>query len=167
MLINKVFLLLLMLVLPACSWLRPSAPATLPLPPVRVITETVQLEIYQPPLPPPIQFDDVQWFVITENNVDDKIAEVKRFTGTDFVLFGMTPQSYENMAYNFQESRRYILQLLEIINYYREATKVKGTEGWLEANQTQQNNQLERTPDVQELPPEPETSWFRRILPGR
>jgi hypothetical protein len=163
---NKLLLLSLIVVLPACSWLRPSAPTPLPLPPVKVITETVQLEIYQPPLPPSIQFDDVQWFVLTENNLDDKIAEVKRFTGTDFVLFGMTPQSYENMAYNFQENRRYILQLLEIVKYYREATKVKGTEGWLEANQTQQTNQLERTTEIQQQPAEPQTSWFRRILPG-
>lgn len=123
-----------------CSWLKPVQPTPLPLPPVTVITETVQVEIYQPPLPPPIRFDDVQWFVLTENNIEEKIAEVKRFTGTDFVIFGMTPQSYENMAYNFQENRRYTLQLLEIIRYYREATKPRGAEGWLEQNQTKQTN---------------------------
>jgi hypothetical protein len=161
---NKIFLLSLIVVLPACSWLKPAGP--LPLPPVKIITETIQLEIYQPPLPPPIQLDDVRWFVITENNLDDKISEVKRFTGTDFVVFGMTPQSYENMAYNFQENRRYILQLLEIIKYYREATNIKGTEGWLEANQLQQNNQIERATITPEQPAAPKTSWFRRLLPG-
>ena len=41
---------------------------------------------------------DVQWFVVTKENVEDKIAEVENYTGTDFVIFGMTPQSYENMA---------------------------------------------------------------------
>jgi len=161
---NKLFLLSFMIVLPACSWLKPATP--LPLPPVTIITETIQLEIYQPPLPPPIQLDDVRWFVVTENNLDDKIEEVKRFTGTDFVLFGMTPHSYENMAYNFQENRRYILQLLEIIKYYREATNVKGSEGWLETNQQQQNSQLERTTITQEQQAGPGVGWFRRLFSG-
>ena len=103
----------------------------------------MQLEIYQPPLPPEISLDDVQWFVLTENNMQDKVAEVKRFTGAEFVVFSMTPQSYENMAYNLQEIRRYIRQQTEIIKYYREATKPKGPEGWLEENAIRQNNQLE------------------------
>lgn len=137
----------MLIILPGCSsfslfgGLR--APQSLPLPPVKIITETVQLEIYQPPLPPEIRLDEVQWFVLTENNMDDKIAEVKRFTGSEFVIFGLTPQSYENMAYNLQEIRRYIRQQTEIIKYYREATKVKGSEGWLETNNQRQINQIE------------------------
>lgn len=38
-----------------------------PLPPVKVITETVEVEIYQPPLPPEIQLNDVQWKIITNS----------------------------------------------------------------------------------------------------
>ena len=36
-----------------------------PLPPVKVITETVEVEIYQPPLPREIALADVDWKVIT------------------------------------------------------------------------------------------------------
>ena len=36
-----------------------------PLPPVKVITETVEVEIYATPLPPEIQLNDVEWKVIT------------------------------------------------------------------------------------------------------
>lgn len=36
-----------------------------PLPPVKVITETVEMEIYQPPLPKEIKLSDVDWKVIT------------------------------------------------------------------------------------------------------
>jgi hypothetical protein len=36
-----------------------------PLPPVKVITETVEVEIYSPPLPPEIELNDVDWKVIT------------------------------------------------------------------------------------------------------
>lgn len=36
-----------------------------PLPPVKVITETVEVEIYAPPLPPAIDLQDVDWKVIS------------------------------------------------------------------------------------------------------
>jgi hypothetical protein len=169
---SKIMLIALLFLLQGCSLLRPSTPEPLPLPPVKVITETVQLEIYQPPLPPEIQLDDVQWFVLTESNLQDKISEVKSFTGADFVVFGMTPQSYENMAYNFQEMRRYIRQQTEIIKYYREATKPKGPSGWLEENQEQQNTQLEIEQSNNETiePAVPESvedrSFFRRLIPS-
>ena len=39
-----------------------------PPPPVKVITEEVKMEIYQPPLPQEIKMEDVNWFVITKNN---------------------------------------------------------------------------------------------------
>ena len=165
-------LIALLFLLPGCSLLRPSTPEPLPLPPVKIITETVQLEIYQPPLPPEIQLDDVQWFVLTESNLQEKVTEVKRFTGADFVVFGMTPQSYENMAYNFQEMRRYIRQQAEIIKYYREATKVKGSSGWLEENQQRQNTQLEieqsNNETTEPAVPEPveDRGFFRRLLPS-
>lgn len=174
---NKLLGLFILIILPGCGGLSlftgSRAPEPLPLPPVKVITETVQLEIYQPPLPPEIQLDDVQWFVLTENNMQDKVAEVKRFTGSEFVIFGLTPQSYENMAYNLQEIRRYIRQQTEIIKYYREATKPKGTDGWLEENQNQQNTQLEIEQSNNDivtapvLPPQVEEPGFlRNLIPG-
>jgi len=167
---NKIMLIALLFVLQGCSFLRPSTPQPLPLPPVKIITETVQLEIYQPPLPPEIKLDDVKWFVITESNLEEKVAEVKRFTGTEFVIFGMTPQSYENMAYNFQEMRRYIRQQTEIIKYYREATKVKGPSGWLEENQQRQNTQLEieqsNNQPTEVFESVEDRGFFRRLLPS-
>lgn len=169
---SKILLVFSLVFLQGCSLLRSSAPEPLPLPPVKVITETVQLEIYQPPLPPEIQLDDVQWFVLTEANLEEKIAEVERFTGSDFVVFGLTPQSYENMAYNLQEIRRYIRQQTEIIKYYREATKPKGPEGWLQENTQRQTNQLEieqsNNETTEPVAPEPveDRSFFRRLLPS-
>jgi hypothetical protein len=168
---NKLFIVLMMLVLPSCGFLRPAAPPPLSLPPVKVITETVQLEIYQPPLPPEIQLDDVQWFVLTENNLEEKIAEIKRFTGADFVIFGMTPQSYENMAYNLQEIRRFTRQQAEIIKYYREATKPRGADGWMAENNNTEPTTVVTEPEqptaVQPPAVEPPAQgWFRRLVPG-
>jgi len=49
------------LFLGACA----SNPTYSPLPPVKVITETVEVEIYAPPLPPKIDLQDVEWKVIS------------------------------------------------------------------------------------------------------
>ena len=60
-----------------------------------------------------------------------------------FVVLAITPVGYEKMAANLQDIKRYINQQKEIIYYYREATKPKGTKGWLEENAERQQNQKE------------------------
>lgn len=113
-----------------------------PLPPVKVITEIVKAEIYQPPLPQEISLTDVQFVIITKDNLDEKIADVERLLGGEFVVVAMTPKGYENMAGNLQELRRYIRQQKEIILYYREVTKAgddANREDWLNRNKEQQS----------------------------
>jgi len=205
-LINNAILLTSIVAISGCSFLQKSDPYQ-PLPPVKVITETVEVEIYQPPLPPAIALNDVDWKVITntpckpatgtakvtggsktyhtterfayedyvkedgtsgrrvqrdaegnrielpqlldENgkgievcgNLEQKIAEVETMLDGGFVVLAITPVGYEKMAANLQDIRRYINQQKEIIFYYREATKPKGKEGWLEENAERQNNQ--------------------------
>ena len=79
-----------------------------PPPPVKVITEEVKVDIYQPPLPNEIGLEDVAWFVITKDNWEESVAKVEGLLGGDFVVMALTPKGYENMAYNLQEIRRYI-----------------------------------------------------------
>lgn len=111
----------LILILSGCS-IFPKAERVAP--EVKIVTEQVAVEIYQPPLPQEIRLEDVRWFILTEENLEEKWEEIKRFQGGDVVVFGMTPMAYENMAYNLQELRRYIRQQKEIILYYRAATQL-------------------------------------------
>ena len=208
-----------------------------PLPPVKVITESVQLEIYQPPLPQEIAMQDVQWSVLTnkpckpatgenrnpkyyttekymsekytkedgtestravrdadgqrilreqlkdENgdviqvcgNMEQKIAEVEKRLGGDFVLMGMTPKGYENMAANLQDIKRYIKQQKEIILYYREATGAESNddkEDWIEknnSNQTKQEKKVEEDNKPATPAPAEETGGFsiKSLLGGK
>jgi hypothetical protein len=208
-----------------------------PLPPVKVISESVQLEIYQPPLPQEIQMQDVQWSVLTntpckpatgenknpkyyttekyqsekytkedgsestravrdvdgnrilreqlkdENgkviqvcgNMEQKIAEVEKRLGGDFVLMGMTPKGYENMAANLQDIKRYINQQKEIILYYREATGAESNddkEDWIEKNnskQTKQEKKVEADNKPATPAPAEETGGFsiKSLLGGK
>ena len=110
-----------------------------PVPPaeVKVVTKPIPLRIYQPPLPEEISLENVDFFVITKDNFDEQAIRIEKMLGGDFVVMALTPQGYENMAYNLQEIRRYIRQQKEIILYYREATKSdEGTtaEEWLDKN---------------------------------
>jgi hypothetical protein len=95
-----------------------------PDPEVRILTVTVPTEIYQPPAPPGVKLENIKWHVITRKNAEAKMAEIEKHLGGEFVVFAMTPQSYENMSYNIQELKRYIQQQNEVILYYREATRL-------------------------------------------
>ena len=114
-------------------------PLPIPEPIIKTVTEYKTLEIYQPPLPKKIDLQDVEFFVITEKNLEEQIERIRKMQDGTFVLFGMTPQDYENMAFNLQELRRYIRQQKEIIIYYRQATQPE--EDWLEKNEELQEEQ--------------------------
>ena len=110
-----------------CSLLQPQ-PLPVPEPIIKTVTEYKSLEIYQPPLPKAIDLQDVEFFVVTEKNFDEQVSKLEKLQDGTYVLFGLTPQDYENMAYNLQELRRYIRQQKEIIIYYEKTVKVKPEE---------------------------------------
>ena len=72
--------------------------------------------------PPSVEFPPVEWMVITEDNIDAKMAEVKTKTG-NFVVFAVGAKGYENLAVGIAEMRRYINEQKAIIVYYEEALK--------------------------------------------
>ena len=130
-------LLISFLLLGGCSLLQPQ-PLPAPEPIIKTVTEYKTLEIYQPPLPKAIDLQDVEFFVVTEKNLDEQIKKLEKMQDGTYVLFGITPQDYENMAYNLQELRRYIRQQKEIIIYYRQATQDDentDAEDWMERNE--------------------------------
>ena len=133
--IMKLIVLPLLLTLTGCSIFTPKPP---PEPVVVVEIETIPLRIYQPLLPEAIVMEDVEFSVISKENLDKQIEKMERVTGAGFVFFGLTPQGYESMSANIQEIKRYILQQKEIIMYYREATTVSdGTtaKDWVKRNE--------------------------------
>jgi hypothetical protein len=134
----RVLSVLIFSLITGCSLLK-QQPVVQPEPIVKTVTKVVPLEIYQPPLPTEISLAKVDFFVITENNLEEQIERLENLQGGTFVIFAMTPQAYENMAYNLQEIRRYIRQQKEIIIYYRQATTQDEDgqttpEDWIERN---------------------------------
>ena len=122
--------------LPRLEW-GPKPIVVQPEPQIVTVTEKVPLRIYQPPLPQEIDLLSVNFFVITEENLEDKFKEIEKMLDGQFVVFALTPDGYEKMAENFQEVRRYVMQQKELIVYYRKATtESEGTtaDEWLDNN---------------------------------
>ena len=70
--------------------------------------------------PKSVKFPPVDWFVLTEENFDEKVAEIETKTGNK-VMFVITPKGYENLALGIAELRRYVKDQQAIIAYYEEA----------------------------------------------
>jgi hypothetical protein len=74
----------------------------------------VPIPIIAPEPPRAINTKPVSFIVVTSENLDKLNASS--------VWFAITPEDYENLAYNIQEMLRYVRQQKLIINYYKEAT---------------------------------------------
>ena len=113
-------LLVLILLISSCSMGGRRATPN----PVEIITEPIQIEIYHPPLPKAIQLERPDWFVVSENNIDEFLEKLSKIQGVEAVptFFALSPQGYEKMSGNLQEMRRYILEQKEIIVYYKTVT---------------------------------------------
>lgn len=72
--------------------------------------------------PKPINLADTQVYVVNEGNLDKFIADFKEQNG-DLAFVALSIDTYENLAINISELRRYIKQQKEIIVYYEKALK--------------------------------------------
>ena len=92
-----------------------------------VIVQTVEVEKRIPlqTNPKQLQFNDVYWHVVTEANFDEFIEKFKKEHGEAWVFYALSVRSYESMALNLAELKRYIEQQKQIIVYYEEAIKPK------------------------------------------
>jgi hypothetical protein len=69
----------------------------------------------------------INWVIINESNLDDKIAELTA-SGQPLAMFVLTGEGYENLGLNISDIRALVQQQQEIIlayeNYYNEANRV-------------------------------------------
>ena len=109
-----IYLTVLILLLSSCSW-KPEK-------------EIVTVEkVIAPPIavaqkPKAVKMLEAKIIVITEKNLPEVIKKVKAGMG-EFVIYGLDPASFKNLALNLEEIKRYIEQQKEVILYYEEAVK--------------------------------------------
>ena len=103
------------LVLTACSRTPEKEIITVP-----TVVDTPEIEaptIQIVPRPDPVELKNADIIVVTESNLQETINRIKETQG-DFVLYAMTAQSFESLALNFEQVKRFIEQQNNIILYY-------------------------------------------------
>ena len=101
----------MLLVTTGCSLLSRPEP--------EIITRTVTVapDIALKPAPRPIQMTDVNWYVVTTDNIDEFEKRFENDT-SDLVFFALSVPHYQNLSVNLSDIRRYIEQQKAIILYY-------------------------------------------------
>ena len=110
------YLMASILLLSSCSWKPEKEVVTVE----KVIAPTIAIV----QKPKPIKMLDANIIVITEKNLPEVIKKVKAGMG-EFVIYGLDPASFKNLALNFEQIKRYIEQQNQIILYYEKAVKPK------------------------------------------
>lgn len=85
-------------------------------PPAKIITETEYVTPPKPIVPSPdaLQLRDIEFIVITPENIDEIWPTIK----DDQVLVAVTTDGYEKISQNLSDLRAYIAQQKEIILLY-------------------------------------------------
>ena len=115
-----ILFLLLLLLARGCSFLgsKREIPEVAP---VEVITVVKQAPLYHPPLPNSISSSPVEWTVLTPETMQEYLTDLEEGNAPTNAWYSLTTKGYENLSYNMAEIKRYIRQVLSIIDYYRES----------------------------------------------
>jgi hypothetical protein len=70
--------------------------------------------------PDPVTMKDADIVVVTEANLQEVIERIKGTQG-EFVLYAMTASSFEALALNMEQIKRFIEEQNEVILYYEKA----------------------------------------------
>ena len=110
-------LLLLCLLLSSCSsWPQ--------LKQIEVKTVEVDRVIPTQNRPRALDLNNIQWFVVTDQNFQSFKSRYTRQNGA-FLFYAISVRDYESLALNMAEIKRYIEQQKHIIIYYEQAVAPK------------------------------------------
>ena len=82
---------------------------------VRTVVEKPQIPLQ--PKPRPVELNDVKFYVVTRNNLEEFLKEFDEVNG-DTVFVAMSVPHYESLSLNLAEIRRYLKQQDSIVVYY-------------------------------------------------
>jgi len=92
--------------------------------PVEVKTVEVERKIPTQNRPRPVKLNDVYFYVVTEDTLDEFKKRFAKDNG-DLLFYALSVRDYETIAFNMAELKRYIDQQKQVIIYYEEAVKPK------------------------------------------
>lgn len=90
---------------------------------LQVISTPAQIPVTQAVDPEPVTMLPVNLNVVTPENLDAFITQLRTSQSTQNVVFvAITMRDYENLSLNFAELRRYMEQQQAVILFYRSMT---------------------------------------------
>ena len=98
-----------------------------PLKTIEIKTVEVERVIPTQNRPRPISFNDIYFYVVTEQNFEEFKSRFVKENG-DLVGYVLSVRDYETLALNMADIKRYIQQQKEIIIYYEKAVEPKPKE---------------------------------------
>ena len=114
----RILLILLLATCNGCALLG-SDPYVPEVKPVEVVTITKPAAVYHPPLPNKVNTKPVEWTVLTPTIMSEYLIDLEKGEAPTNVYYGISPTGYENLSVNMAELKRYIRQVLSIINYFK------------------------------------------------
>ena len=89
---------------------------------IKTVTQVQKITVPIVARPKPISLTDTQVYVVNKENLESFITEFTDQNG-ELAFVALSIDTYENLALNVAELRRFINQQNEIIIYYEEAMK--------------------------------------------
>lgn len=99
---------------------------------ILVQSQIVEKRIPLQPSPKPMSLDEPTFYVVTAENFDEFIEKYKKENGDPWVFYAFSVRSYETLALNLGEMRRYVEQQKSIIVYYEDSITGKKPEEKIE-----------------------------------
>ena len=99
---------------------------------IMVQSQIVEKRIPLQPSPKPVSLDEPYFYIVTEDNFDEFVEKYKKENGDPWVFYAMSVRSYETLALNLGELRRYLEQQSSIIVYYENSITGKPPEKEIE-----------------------------------
>ena len=119
---KQITLISLLLMVSGCS-LIPSQTK-----PVEVVSIAAMPNIYHPPLPLELQLVDIDWTIFTPELMQEYLANVEKGEAPAMAFYTLSTKDYQNLSINTADQKRYLKEILSIVEYYRSLDKKEGEE---------------------------------------
>ena len=119
----KKLLPILLILLSGCSFMGGSRFTPPEVKPVEVVTIQKPAPMYHPPLPGKIVGVPVEWKILTPDTMEEYLTDLKAGEAPVTAWYSLTTKGYENLSTNMAEIKRYLRQVLSIVEYYRRLDK--------------------------------------------
>ena len=104
----------LAIVFAGCSMIQPKVK------PVSVTTIAERPPMYHPPLPMEIQVNPVDWEILTPDNMQIYLDNLKKGEAPRRAFYSLSSKEYEHLSVDIADITRYIKEVLGIIKFYRD-----------------------------------------------